>query len=418
MMPKKILIISYTFPPSAGIGGRRWAKFAKYFKARGLEVQVICAEHNLNSNSPWIKDILEYKQNITQIPSFYPPILSQNPKTIWEKLRYKFALIWLKIGISGNYYDRASYMQLNLTKSIENHIQKGVQAVIVSVAPFKLATFSVPLIHKYPNVKFVLDFRDPWTCNKTSYGFELLSPTRLEMEKKSEELCVRTFHHIVSVSDEIHRGYIQKWNLDPTKFHVIPNGFDPNEVYSHKVTPQNSEDINLLFTGTYYWRSEWVLKELSKQLSELKQSHESLYNRLKFHFYGNISFSTKALSDEHRNLIFHGTVRLEKVYYEIQSALACMLFLTDDIPYSFSTKFCEYIAFKKPIIVFSEPGYTASYVVNNKIGIHVNTQDFNSSFQNFIKMLQDNKLNFNSSFDIDQFNVQKLADQYIHILNS
>ena len=49
---------------------------------------------------------------------------------------------------------------------------------LVSVAPFHLATYVSEIILKYPKVNFIVDFRDPWVGNKTSYGYYSLNEKR------------------------------------------------------------------------------------------------------------------------------------------------------------------------------------------------------------------------------------------------
>ena len=39
-------IVSYTFPPSKEIGGRRWAKFSLNLANMGHEMTIICADNS------------------------------------------------------------------------------------------------------------------------------------------------------------------------------------------------------------------------------------------------------------------------------------------------------------------------------------------------------------------------------------
>ena len=71
-MSKKILIISYTFPPSSKVGGRRWVKFAKYFVKNNNDVRIITSKNK--NESGWLKDYDYLKPRITEISFNYPII--------------------------------------------------------------------------------------------------------------------------------------------------------------------------------------------------------------------------------------------------------------------------------------------------------------------------------------------------------
>jgi hypothetical protein len=67
-MPKKVLIVSYIFPPKSGIGGRRWAKFSKYLNRMDIDIKVLTFQKKNDSNfSNWSKDIVEYENKIERI---------------------------------------------------------------------------------------------------------------------------------------------------------------------------------------------------------------------------------------------------------------------------------------------------------------------------------------------------------------
>ena len=50
-----ILLISYTFPPHPGIGGRRWAKFSKYLSKLNYIVHVIHVANPFDEDSLWFR---------------------------------------------------------------------------------------------------------------------------------------------------------------------------------------------------------------------------------------------------------------------------------------------------------------------------------------------------------------------------
>ena len=95
LSPKKILIVTHIFPPTPGIGGRRWAKFAKYLSKTGNEVSVISAENHSIEKSQWEKDVLDSGIQVHRLPLLYPEILGTNPNSVFQKLHYKIATTYM-----------------------------------------------------------------------------------------------------------------------------------------------------------------------------------------------------------------------------------------------------------------------------------------------------------------------------------
>ena len=85
-------IVSYTFPPSTEIGGRRWAKFSKYLVKSGHEVTVICANNGINQEF-YEKEFSGIEVKV--LPKCYPEWLSGFTKSLREKLLYMIAIVWI-----------------------------------------------------------------------------------------------------------------------------------------------------------------------------------------------------------------------------------------------------------------------------------------------------------------------------------
>mgnify|MGYP000105882488 FL=1 len=90
-MKKKLLVISYTFPPSKKVGGRRWSKFSKYLIKSDVDIRVLTSTDNISE-----EPIYDF-ENLTDCVDFnYPKYLGINPSNMLEKVLYKFSLIWVR----------------------------------------------------------------------------------------------------------------------------------------------------------------------------------------------------------------------------------------------------------------------------------------------------------------------------------
>ena len=171
-MSKKLLVISYSFNSLKNIGGRRWAKFSKYLSKKNVDLRVITSSSRVESECD--KDLIKIKDKIDFVNFKYPKYLGIKPSNFIEKILYRLNLIYSKLSTNKNYYDKSIHGRINLLKKVEFYINMGYNNVLVTIAPFHLATYVSEIINKYPKVNFIVDFRDPWVNNRTSYGYNSL----------------------------------------------------------------------------------------------------------------------------------------------------------------------------------------------------------------------------------------------------
>lgn len=411
-MQKKLLVISYTFPPSNKVGGRRWSKFSKYLIKSNVDVKILTSTDNIGEEPTY-----DFKNLKDQIDFNYPKYLGVNPSNIFEKVLYKFSLIYSKLVTNKNYYDKAVHGKKNLLKKVKYYINLGYNNVLVSIAPFHLATYVSDIILKYPKVNFIVDFRDPWVGNKTSYGYYSLNEKRKSIEKKSEKQVVERFNNVVTVSDSITTVLKNKYPNSKALFTTIPNGFDRDdylnlELQKIKTSPTK---IRLVFSGTFYNSAEKYLTLLSEWLDEIKSLNIEIYNTIYIDFFGTINIQN-SIFNNHKNVIFHGLKSKDVVYKEILKSDGCLLFLTDDINYSFSSKFCDYIALKKPIIVFSNSGLTSKYIDENNIGHSFSFENSSKIFLEALMNLKSKSSKFYLNYNFKSFDLKFITKNYLKIL--
>jgi len=94
-LENKVLIISHTFPPAAGVGGRRWAKYSKYLNQNSITPYILTSESTSN-DSLWKDDIKEIK-NIFFYKNFFPNVISKTQLNFFDKILYMLAVLFLKL---------------------------------------------------------------------------------------------------------------------------------------------------------------------------------------------------------------------------------------------------------------------------------------------------------------------------------
>jgi glycosyltransferase involved in cell wall biosynthesis len=367
----KILIICYAFPPNPGIGGRRWAKFAKYLDRQGEDIQVLTSTFSGKNKSNWLKDVevLEKKGKITQVPTNFPRVLTTSPSSFFQKVGYRVALLYMKAKVKGNYFDPSNLWPTHLIPEVEKRIAEGYTTIIATGAPFTYIKDLIPVKKRYPQIQIIADFRDPWTNNKIGYGYTSLSEKRMNREKRYEKDILESYDMLVSVYQE-HIQYMKSVVGDANYVHV-PNAYDPDDFPEKKAISREDEKIRWVFAGNIYQHSAYIFDEFIKELLHLKKTNRALFDRFDFHFYGSIHPSFKRHFDQKElsnTIRFFGRISLDQVYHELAKADLTFMFLTDQMNYTKNTKFYEYIAMQKKIAVFSSEGFLAKYVRENKIG--------------------------------------------------
>ncbi len=417
-MGKNILIISHLFPPTSGIGGRRWAKFAKYLKRMGHDITVIAAENVTKEESAWNKDIEGIK--VISLPYNFPKSIAFPKNDLFNKALYFFNLNLLKLLDKGNFFDRSIFWEKQINNEVARLIsEKKIDCVIVTSGPFRLSNYVVKLKHKFPSIKFLVDFRDLWTEDVEISSFTSLPLDRKIVEKRYEKQTVLLADKVISVANDLN-NYFSSLTIQK-KFEVIPNGYDPEDFEGLDLTQKIAEDkIKFVFTGTLYINLGYIIEPFVKTLAALKISDPDLFNKLEFEFIGR--FPEKYLSLVNENKVneifkFTGSLDLNGVYSRIANAHYCMLFLNDVYNFALSTKFCEYISQKKKIVVVSHKGAASEFIVKNQLGYWVDPENALVDLKSIIlATLNEKAYHWDSAFDIRTFSIPHITNQLSDII--
>ncbi len=281
-MSKKVLIITYYWPPAGGPGVQRWLKFVKYLPDFGVEPIVYCPE---NPSYPLLDDNLvkEVSEKVTIIkqPIFEPYQLAslfskKKTKTIASGLinTKKQSLVEkILLYVRGNYFipDARKFWVKPSVNYLSKYLQENaIETIITTGPPHSLNLIGLQL-KKQLNINWIADFRDPWTT--IGYHDKMkLSKASQQKHKLFEKEVLQTADTILVTSPSTKTEFEA---ITHKPINVITNGFDDVKMKSLSLdTKFTLSHIGSLLTGRdpkVLWDS---IAELLQENTDFKASFE------------------------------------------------------------------------------------------------------------------------------------------------
>ena len=238
MEQKKLLIITYYFPPAGGPGVQRWLKFVKYLPEFDIQPIVYVPE---NPTYPIIDEglvsqisdkVIVLKNKILE-PYQLASIFSKNKTKkissgIFPHKKKQTFLDKTFLWVRGNLFipdARVLWVKPSVSY-LEKYIRENnIDTIVTSGPPHSLHLIGLELKEKL-NVKWFADFRDPWTT--IGYHKALrLSNYAAKKHKKLESKVLNTADTII-VTSKTTKAEFEAITNKPIS--VITNGYDIENV--------------------------------------------------------------------------------------------------------------------------------------------------------------------------------------------
>jgi len=291
MEKKKILIVLYYWPPAGGPGVQRWLKFVKYLSEFGIEPIVYSPK---NPNYPIVdeslideipKDITILKQPISEPYGLANLFSKSSSKKISSgvipKAKKQSLIEKLMLFVRGNFFipdARKNWVKPSID-FLSNYIEKNkVETIITTGPPHSLHLIGLGLKKKL-NIKWVADFRDPWTTIGYHKTLKLTTSSK-EKHSNFELEVLKTADEIVVTSNHTKKEFATKTKQPIT---VITNGYDTHSV---KVEAKD-EKFTLAHVGSLL--SDRNPELLWKAISELINENESFAEMFQLNLVGVVS---------------------------------------------------------------------------------------------------------------------------------
>ena len=367
---KKVLIITYYWPPAGGPGVQRWLKFVKYLPEFGIEPIVYCPENPKypimdTSMVSEVSSALEVIQAPINEPYKLAQLLSrsktsdlskgiitgQKKQTITEKL-----LLFVR----GNFFipdARVSWVKPSfsfLSDYIKIH---KVDTIITTGPPHSLHLIGLKLKQSH-SLKWITDFRDPWT----HIGYhKKLKLTRLSKRKhKQLEASVLMNSDQIIVTSQQTKLILSKRTKSPVI--VITNGYD------FEINKSCKLDTKFTLSHVGNLQDGRNPEFLWKTLHDLVQNSIDFSKHFRLNLIGYISeavlnsiriYGLEAYTD------YSGYVSHSEAL-EYQSRTQLLLLIEEnskETKYIIPGKLFEYIASRRPIIAIGPDGSDIENIV-------------------------------------------------------
>ena len=358
---KKILFITYYWPPAGGAGVQRPLKFAKYFPDFSIEPVILTVDEKYASyplsDPSLLKDIAPSlfvvktkSMEPLKVLSFFTGKKSIPHGGFSNSNKEKFTQKLLRF-LRGNLFipdARIGWIRYALKSAEALILKEKIDTVLISSPPHSSQLIGMQLKKKF-NIRWIADMRDPWT---DIYYYKDLLHTSISARKDArlEKLVLENADEIIVVSNPIRDLFLKKsTQIQPDKFHIIPNGFDEND-FLLKPGTDNSEFI-FTYVGTIAdsYKPEALFKSIKKAIAE--------FNNISFkiRLVGSLPESLKLLIkklelETYTEYISYVNHEAAVNYMQQSSAL---LLLIPDMPGNegiLTGKIFEYLAARKPIL--------------------------------------------------------------------
>jgi len=422
---KKVLIITYYWPPAGGSGVQRWLKFTKYLPKYNWE-PVICTPENphFEVQDHALQNDVPDETEILKIPIWEPYALkdklfgkgskSQSAGVITNKNLLKNKVLnWIR----GNVFipDPKIYWVNPSVKVLHKKIlEEEIDHIITTGPPHSMHLIGLRLKKAIPNLKWIADFRDPWS------ELDLLNEFHLSnSSKKKHQYLEKQVLQNADITLTVSETWVKDFKrLLGNRVEFITNGYDTTDF---DVKPKRNDKFIIGHYGLLnHIRNP---KNLWNVLNSLCEDNADFNRKLEIHLSGNIDLEVIAEIQSYPYLkikliqlgyLSHAEVLSE--YNEV-SVLLLLLFNSKSGIGNYPGKIFEYFAAKRSILAFGPEDSDAERLIKEtKTGVFFTYDEI--ELRKEILNLFHNNGNYLASTKIEGFSRKKLTKDLSKLLNS
>lgn len=440
---KRVLIITYYWPPTGGSGVQRWVKFAKYLPSQGWQPVIytpqnpeqLAVDGSLVSDVPECAEVL--KTRITEPYGLYRKFvrLIRGDREVGGEVnplnsQHKGFAARLAVLVRGNCFipdPRAGWVRPSVTFLSRYLREHPVDAIVTTGPPHSMHLIGLGLmkilrkelsrgrIKTLP--RWTADFRDPWT-EMFYFKHMGLLPFAERKHRRLEQQVLDGADTIIAVTPMVQEDF-QKRTTTPVS--LVTNGFDEDD-FQLDGEPQSGGKFVLVHTGLFADDGNPV--SLWNALASLCSRDEAFAESLEIWLAGKVdggilkSLETFGLKDRTKNL---GYLPHRETVARQCAASILLLPLRQEPEYRkvLPGKIFEYLAAGRPVLGIGQEDGAAAAVLRDSGAGEMFDWDRQRAMEDFIYGIWQSGRNgkpAGKGSNVDKYSRKALTGQLVKIL--
>jgi len=430
---KKVLVITFGYPPRAGSGIQRILKITNLLPDCGWDPIVLTLPRwgNEIEDMTWEKAISP-KVKIHRVASLDPMRILNMRKV--KNSRLDFTTIKTPLKNKHNRgcldYLKSIYHSLLIPDRsilwIPGAVIFGIflvlryrpQLIFTTSGPFGVSIVGL-LLSRLTAIPLVADYRDPWTENP----LRKLEGFRRKVEKVMEKACINTARGITGVTESITAYYRQlSDNSRKQKFITLTNGFESAD-FEKSYSEEQDGIFRIVYTGLFY--GEQTPEYLFKALKLASDKDREFRDGTKLIIAGKIqdNYQSELRDEPLLSMVdYRGYIPHDEVLKLMARANVLYLYIYKDGVNVYSSKLFEYLASLKYILA-SIPinGIAAELIKQYDAGLIVNPDDVDGlsyALLDCFRKFKNNELQIKHTIDdVQEFSWDRIVEKIAGLFN-
>lgn len=305
-MNKKLLFLSYYWPPYGGGGVQRALKLAKYLSRMGWKINVITSKKSYleSIDRTLLKEVPRAVKVIKT--ANLSPNTSSFLKKVWvlkgKEVAGSSAHHKSRPGIARKIVSFLRVIQLPdesfgwmpfLYAAAKGVVLKEKPDVILATSPPYSILLVAVLLKKFFQKPLVIDVRDAWANLPENQHPYIVPGWRKGLDARLEKSIMRQADFITVVSPPM-KKYLQSIGIDGRNIKVLANGFDQEDFRGLKKIKEKKQTI--IYTGVFYGKKVPIV--FLDGLKKFLKKHPEMKNRLMFMALGRKTLDIKQLAEK------------------------------------------------------------------------------------------------------------------------
>lgn len=435
MERKKLLILTYYWPPAGGIAVQRWFRFVCSLREFGWEPVIYTAkdasypilDETLLGQLPEGIKVYRLKatepNNLLKLIFFWKKdkqkLIHNNQQQGGSQRSFFKKAAWF---IRGNFLipdARALWIKPSVKYLRKIMAEEKFDAIVSTGPPQSMHLIALKLKKEF-GTPWISDFRDPWKSMDYLNEMFLTKRSRKKHARLEKEVVLNS-NAVVVIGPTIYKEFKQDYNIDS---HIIWNGYRNAENKNVQVHVEPDKVFSIVHAGSFYFARNCPV--FWEALSELIAENPGFAKDLQIKIIGNMTPNVAESLEKNnlqKNLLKVEYMEHDKVQDHLRAAQVLLLPI-DNVPnaeFVITGKLFEYLNARRPVLVIGPVHGDAAHIVRDCQAGYCCGFDDKKSMKETVMHLYSlflEKRNNIQSVNIEQFESVKLTEKMAALLDS